>query len=287
MKKFLSLLASCLTAGALFVGCGGDAPSNESTPQQTKARIGMITNLNVDEKQFNEHFKKLEDTVKGSGLHLASDYVYFDNLNALQSGLDAGTVDEISLYSSVGNYLVARRPELSIIDEKISVTPLVDKFCCAIRSDDDDLLNAINSAIKSMNDDGTLKNLIEKYIVELNGEEPAAVDMPVIGGADTLRIAVTGDLPPLDLIRADGTPAGFNTAVLAEISNRIGKNFELVSVDSAARSAALAAGKVDIIFWVRVPENDNLFPLNADRPDGVDVSDSYFADEIVHVGKTK
>ena len=285
MRKFFSTVVACLTAGALFVGCGGDAPSNEATPQRNGKRIGMISNLNVDEVQFNEHLKQLDKTAKGSGLHLASDYVYFDNLNALQSGLDAGMVDEISLYSSVGNYLVARRPELSIIDEKITASPLVDKFCCAIRSDDDDLLNAINSAIGSMNDDGTLKTLIEKYIVELNGEEPEAIDMPVIGGADTLRIAVTGDLPPLDLIRADGTPAGFNTAVLAEISNRIGKNFELVSVETPARASALASGKVDAVFWVRVPENDSVFPPDFDTPRDLLVSEPYFNDEIVHVGK--
>ena len=96
---------------------------------------------------------------------------------------------------------------------------------------------------------------------------------------------MTGDLPPLDLIRADGTPAGFNTAVLSEIGKRINKNFELVSVDSAARSAALASDKVQLVFWVRIPHSTDRFPVAFDRPEGVDVSTEYFVDEIVHVGK--
>ena len=66
------------------------------------------------------------------------------------------------------------------------------------------------------------------------------------------------------MILADGTPAGFSTAVLAEISKRINKNIELVSVDSAARAAILASKGADVVFWVAVPENSMLIPANID-----------------------
>ena len=89
----------------------------------------------------------------------------------------------------------------------------------------------------------------------------------------------------INAMKSDGTPAGFNTAVLAEISKRIGRNFELVSVDGAARASALTSGPVDMVFRVRVPQDDDLIPLNFDRPDGLKVSEHYFVDEIVHVGK--
>ncbi len=39
--------------------------------------------------------------------------------------------------------------------------------------------------------------------------------------------------------------------ILSEISRRIGKNIEFVSVDSGARLLALNSGKVDVIFWAR------------------------------------
>jgi ABC-type amino acid transport substrate-binding protein len=55
----------------------------------------------------------------------------------------------------------------------------------------------------------------------------------------------------MDYVAADGTPAGFNTAVLAEIGNRLGKNIEIVVVDSLGRAAALASGAVDAVFWTR------------------------------------
>ena len=103
-----------------------------------------------------------------------------------------------------------------------------------------------------MKEDGTLSALTD----QIYSEAISAVEMPVIDGAETIRVAVTGDLPPYDYIDASGKPAGFNTAILAEISKRIGKQFELVSIESAARAIALSSGSADVVFWTRVSSPD-------------------------------
>ena len=64
-------------------------------------------------------------------------------------------------------------------------------------------------------------------------------------------MAVTGCLPPMDYVAPDGTVAGFNTAILAEIGRRIGKNIKYSQVDSGGRALALSTGSVDVVFWVR------------------------------------
>ena len=64
-------------------------------------------------------------------------------------------------------------------------------------------------------------------------------------------MAVTGDLPPMDYVGPDDQPAGFNVAILSELSRRIGKNIELVPVTAAARAMALASNQVDVVFWSR------------------------------------
>ena len=145
--------------------------------------------------------------------------------------------------------------------------------------------------------------------------------MPEISGADTVKVAVTGALAPMDYVAADGSPAGFNTAVLAEISNRIGKNIELVVVDSAGRAAALASGAVDAVFWTRTNSeaqeatvrteeerkakraeldaamtgeevallnelSERIDPsayANADMPEGTIITEPYFSDILVPV----
>ena len=94
---------------------------------------------------------------------------------------------------------------------------------------------------------------------------------------------MTGDLPPLDYVSADGKAAGFNTALLAEISKLVRQNFELVQIDSGARAAALTSGKVDVVFWAAVPINDTLAPPDCDKPEGVILTEPYYTDKIIHI----
>ena len=100
-------------------------------------------------------------------------------------------------------------------------------------------------------------------------------------------------MPPLDLVLADGTPAGFNTAVLAEISKRINKNFEIIDIDSNARAVALTSNKIDVVFWVTVPgefwyaEEAGNAPKDIDKTPEIEITVPYFKDEIVHIGLKK
>ena len=142
--------------------------------------------------------------------------------------------------------------------------------------------NSFDAAIEAMKADGTLDELVDEYITHPLEILPS-VAMPQIDGAATIKVGITGDLPPLDLILADGTPAGFNTAVLAEISKRVNKNIELVQVNSGARAAALTSGQVDVIFWVIVPADDSQRPKNFDTPEGVAVTEPYYQDEVNYV----
>ena len=87
----------------------------------------------------------------------------------------------------------------------------------------------------------------------------------------------------LDYVLPDGRPAGFNTAVLSEISERIGKNIELVQIESAARAAALTSGQVDVVFWVVVPADGSDRPKDFDTPAGVAVTEPYYQDAVVNV----
>ena len=114
------------------------------------------------------------------------------------------------------------------------------------------LRDEFNAAITDMKADGTLDRLVKEQIDDLiDSGEIKPIELPHFDGAETVKIAVTGALPPMDYVAADGTPAGFNTAVLAEIGQRTGKNIELVVVDSLGRAAALASGAVDAVFWTR------------------------------------
>ena len=81
----------------------------------------------------------------------------------------------------------------------------------------------------------------------------------------------------MDCILAYGTPAGFNTAFLAELAKRMKMNIQIVSVSSGARQAAIVSGRVDAIFWTRnvYSESLRMLPYPIDKVEGVVFSEPY------------
>lgn len=286
MKKIAAVMLGSVLAAGLLVGCGGGADKPQA--QQDKAaevKIGILTHLNASEEKLNEIMKKIdEETHSNSSAKFSRNYVYYDKLTSMQMGLESGSIQEMSLYSSVAKYLSDRNDTL--MQAEMTGMKLSDSFCCALRKDDSELKTELDKVIGEMKQDGTLDKLTKEYITDLEkGTEPPAVPIPVTEGAPVLKIAVTGDLPPLDLVRADGTAAGFNTAVLSELAKRLGRNVEIIQIDSAARASALVSKKVDVVFWAVVPAAGSKMPADLDKPSGVELTESYYTDQIVHLKK--
>jgi len=276
MKKILALLMICSLI--LMTGCGGGEEKKVSD-DAGKIKIGMITRLNASEENFGEFMKKIEDTLD---VKISSHTpVFFDNLNQMQMALQTKQIDEISTYRSVARYMIAKDPRFQVL--KDHSLEFIDSFCFALRDDETELRNSLNKVITEMQNDGTLDRLTKEYITDISTEnDPPAVELPHFDSAETIKVAVTGDLPPLDFVSAEGKPEGFNTAVLAEISNRMLKNIELVQIDSGARAVALTSKQVDIVFWAIVPVSE-IIPSDSDNPSGVILTDPYYKDKIVHI----
>ncbi len=284
LKKIAGIVASCFLAGALLTGCGGGGGDTAKPQKEQTIKIGMIKYLNASEQKVDEILKKVEEK---SGVKLNThETIFYDNLNMMQMGLDSGSVQEISTYKCVGNYFVAHDPKYRML--KDHSLKMQDFFCFAVRRNDTELLNSLNKALGEMKQDGTLEKLTGEYITDIKDvENPPAVEIQHFDGAETIKVAVTGDLPPLDFISAkDGAPSGFNTAILSEISKRLQKNIEMIPIDSAARAAALTSHQVDVIFWAILPIGDDR-PSDIDSPEGVNLSEPYFSDEVVHLDKGK
>lgn len=287
MKKIFALLM--IFALMIMTGCGGSSGSSGDTPKKSDAdgevKLGTLKHLNVTETLLDNYFKQASARMSKTAGMYAPKHVFFDNMTSMLAALQSGQIDAISTYDSVARYLLAQNADLETVKDR--VPKVSDAFCCAMLQDNDALKAEFNDAILKLTADGTLKQLVKTYITDADFNALPAVEMPTFDGAPTIKVAVTGDLPPLDFVTADGKPAGFNTAMLAEVSKIIGKNFELVQIDSGARAAALASKEVDVVFWVAVPLNDTLAPPDCDKPDGVILTEPYFTDEIAHVDLKK
>ena len=206
---------------------------------------------------------------------------FYDSLLSMQMALRSKKLDEITLPEIVGMYLISNNPKYEIL---FSLNMMPSTISFGFKKGNTALQKEFNTAIAAMKKDGTLKKLEEKYLSE-HSSISERVEFQNFKGANTIKVAVTGDLPPIDYIAADGTPTGYNTAILSEIGKHLKKNIRLISVDSGGRSAALASERADVVFWYRNTEGlktpkklqgKNLKGVMKDSLDGVILSDPYY-----------
>ena len=240
-------------------------------------RVAMLDRLNITSEQFTE--------LSGSVIQIFSKnlqkqtYMFYRSLNEMLLALNAGDVDEIALPEAVADYVMNSSPEYFINCVILHRRSPV-MFVFGFKDDRKDIADSFNKALREMKHDGTLAVIQDRHI---NPAAGIADDMHIAAptpsvfrkfkDAPTIRAAITGDLPPIDYIAADGKPEGFNVAILAEICARLGLNVELLSVDSGARAAALTSGRADVVFWFEYHQDKE---IDVDIPEGVIVSEPYY-----------
>ena len=262
MKKILLSFAVLLVFGCLCA-------------EAKSAKIGALSPIGQDEKAvlaWTENIAEVEG--KSQAFRNTNTIVIFDDLNSMIMALRAGQIDRFAIGINTARYITIRNKDFKLIDNKHNA---VLGLSIAVREADRKKLREINAAINAMWSDGTLDRLIRENVTELADKDPEAVELPKFEDAETMKIAVTGDLPPMDCILADGRPAGFNTVFLAELARRTHINFELVSISSGARQSAISSGRVDALFWTRGVYNSKRQPLPypLDKVAGVAVSEPY------------
>ena len=88
----------------------------------------------------------------------------------------------------------------------------------------------------------------------------------------------------MDYFNATGEPAGFNTALMAEIAKRMKVNVRFVSIDSGARTMSLSSKRADVVFWSEVNSFDNWeHSYSEDQPEHTVVTEAYAKCRIVDV----
>ena len=276
MKKLIALLlALTLMLALCAVAESGPAGGPPEGPPPDRS-FGTLSMLNMTEEEYLElvYTRGLigerlgmggpREVEPPEGQPPKNTVIYYDTLDALLMALNAGDINNIEIYQSVARYLCATNdnlilgPSFDADNASETFVELVqhgingNDFAFLMMEDNANQRDEFNAAIEAMKSDGTLERLVKEQIDGvIDGGEIAPIELPKIDGAETVKVAVTGALPPMDYVAADGTPAGFNTAVLAEIGQRTGKNIEIVVVDSLGRAAALASGTVDAVFWTR------------------------------------
>lgn len=268
MKKAICMLLSIIFSLGLCACALGEG----------EKRMGELYKPGQSEQESSEQFSAIET---GKVL-LQLELTYFNNLSSMALALQTGRIDAMSLPYEVARYLMLRSPDLYqyFIDEKAA--HFETELCIAMAQGSEVLMDELNAALDSMKVDGTLEALKIDYIDQATQDgEPLPVELPVLEGAQELRVVVTGDLPPLDYVSAEGHSGGYNMVLLAELSRRMNVNFVLIAAEAGSRAETIFSGRADMIFWMRrITSGDGLLISN-ECPQGLIVSDSYFVSPLV------
>ena len=261
MKKLIPILLLMVVLISSLTACGQSpaVTSTAASPTVSKVRIttpqeyyDLLNGKNVATitmRNSAEYNQKIGEEYFQKTLHLDFKYGSFIYVDSLTDGLlmlRSHKIDVLRVMGFTGNYLIQRTNDLKLYvsipggysTQMIFSAPKQAQY------------EQVNAALKAMQTDGSLQKLIDQWITNLPvGGEPSGGKLPEIQGAETIKVGISGDEPPLDYIAADGVPGGFNVAVLAEISRRVNINIALVTVVSGARFAALQSGKIDAFLW--------------------------------------
>lgn len=239
MRFFRSLL---MLAAAVFVLCFADSCFDRKKP-----RHGQLRRLPWEEVAYQEGKAAVREkkaaTVNAPSIETC-DYERLDNM---LMELNSGRLSSIALPYDTAAYLIRGNSEYAMLKTQDEVS-----FRMAVRENDAALRNELSKAIRALSANGKLDELRKTRIDDASPDRvPDSVEFTHFPDERTLIFGVTGDMPPMDYIAPDGTPAGYNAALLAEIGRELKMNIKTVQVESGARQAALESKRIDVIFWVR------------------------------------
>lgn len=250
-----------------LTGCGGtESPAKKSSEDEQVQAVptqGYLTMLDFEKEQR----KSFSAEAPYPSLTFEKyNYQSYPSLSELLLSLNVGKVDWCYLPFDTAKYMQRENPDLTMVVD----TSVIYSYAMAAREEDSELSKQLTEAIDGMREDGTLSALEDQYIYSLQGQPTEATISTKKEGAPTIRIGLTGNLPPFDYVSADGNPAGFNVAFANALGERLGMNIELTTVEVDTRLTALVSKKIDVVFWLMVDDSAEL-----KTTDGVSITQPY------------
>ncbi|MDD4344214.1 MAG: transporter substrate-binding domain-containing protein [Eubacteriales bacterium] len=257
MKKFSLVLLLLIFVLVSVTGCSSKPKEEAAKIEYTKAEdlkgksVGTIVWFGVTDDvllsmfsgAYKTEFKEVKSFESEAALIMALDTGKVDAawLRDFQAGAYAKNIEKYSSFSGEADKMVAGSA----------------RMVAAVGSPAAEELGKINAALLELKEDGTLAQLQKEYIEEFDfTKNYESVQMPIIEGAPTYKVSISGSMVPLDYIAADGNPTGFSIALLAKIAEKANINFELVTVGFGTDRMELTSNKIDYIFCYTLTDDN-------------------------------
>jgi ABC-type amino acid transport substrate-binding protein len=126
---------------------------------------------------------------------------------------------------------------------KILDTPYVSEdYAICVAKDNEDLLSKINSALDTLTKDGTVQNIIDKYI---SGKDYTYTPKNTGDNLPVLTMGTNAEFPPYEYYEGDAV-VGIDAEIAAAIADQLGMKLKIEDMEFDGIIAAVQSGKIDM-----------------------------------------
>ena len=191
----------------------------------------------------------------------------FDNMSDVILAVISGKAD-YALTSYVTSLLaIKNNRNLVMLPEKY----IEDPAGIAINKKDTVLLHQINEIILKYKKDGTLRDIINRWIKE-DGSDYQPLEIPALEQGTPLKVGITASREPMCFV-SNGQITGLDIELIERIAYELGYRVEYYDMNFSGLIAAIESGRVDIVI--------SNFSVTPERLMRVNFSESYFVNPQV------
>ena len=214
----------------------------------------------------------------------ASDYeAEGSTIERFSKGTDAvqallqGKVDCVIIDAQPAKAFVSKNEgKLEILDEPFAL----EEYAIAVSKENTELTAAINGALQTLKDNGTIDTIVKNYIGDdTKGTCPYVKDESNTGANGTLTMATNAFFEPYEYYEG-GNIVGIDAEMMQAVCDILGYNLQIEDMEFDSIIAAVQTGKADIgVAGMTVTE---------ERLQNIDFTDSYAtATQVIIVRKNK
>jgi polar amino acid transport system substrate-binding protein len=169
-------------------------------------------------------------------------FKYFNTVLDAALAVKAGKADAAAYDEPILQNIAAKQGGLVVLKDMITV----DNYGFAVRRDDKELKQAIDTVIDEIGKNGTTAQMKARWFPKSGSPAP----MPEIastGSNGVLRLGTASVTEPFSFVDGSGKIVGYDIELARYIANKTGKKLEIVNMDFGGMIPALISGKVDMI----------------------------------------
>lgn len=236
VRRVLSLYLACVAAVAFAV----DVPAGENAATGNRPTITTLGDLNG--KRLGVLAGSILDNAANDVLDFTQ-IVYYDNTEAEIAALSAGEIDAIIDDQPVIRYLTSINPRLRALPGLL----MEDRFGFAMRLGDEELYAEVNSVVREMLRDGSLKRMEARWLDSPDDSTRVMPELPPPGTDGVLRFGVSPVSAPFLYANEQGEMIGLELELMQRLSRRINRRLVVVAMDFSNLIPALLDDEVDVI----------------------------------------